>query len=414
MDEIVPTRRFAKVWIVAGVSLLVLIFAVFIWKMIPRGQQVPAIDVRSAAVESGTFFDDIVVRAKAEALRSVILDSVESGRVEEVFARDGTLVKQGDVLFRISNSQRNLELLQRQSEHAQQVSNLANLRVGFEAGNTEHQRRITELVFNLEQTKKKYARNVQLAKQGFVSESTIVELADTMAQQQRAVDEENARAAIESRVKLAAVEQVEKATKTIEKGLALVSGTVDALMVRAPAPGRLTDFSLQVGETVKKDQHIGRIDDPGQFKLTAGVDEYYLSRVAVGRRGIFKQDGRDYKVQISRVFPQIKEGRFSIELVFDGAQPSTLNPGQSLDLQLALGEPKQALLLPNAPFLTSTGGAWVFVVAANGVDAEKRMIKIGRRNNRQVEVLSGLSVGENVLVSSYSGFETATQVQLKK
>ncbi|MCU6435623.1 efflux RND transporter periplasmic adaptor subunit [Undibacterium sp. Jales W-56] len=414
MDVIVPQTHTKK--IVSGMLLLLCIalMAAGLWRFMPRGLQVSPDDVRIANVESGIFLDDIVVRSKAEALHSVILDSVESGRVEEVFARDGAIVKQGEVLFRISNPQRNLELLQRQSEHTQQISNLANLRVNFEAANTDHQRRLSDLEFNLMQAKKKHARNVTLAAQGFISAVALDESADTLEQQQRAYNEEKKHSSSETAVKRDAVAQMERAIKNIEGGLTLVNATVAALVVRAPVAGRLTDFRLQIGETVKTDQHIGRIDDPLKFKLSAQVDEYYLNRVAIGRQGWLKQDARDYVVEVSRVYPQIKEGRFSIELVFKNQQPSSLSPGQSLDAQITLGEPKAALLLPNAAFVTDSGGAWVFVVADNGIDAEKRMIKTGRRNNRQIEVLSGLKEGEKIVVSSYAAFGNATRLQMKK
>jgi HlyD family secretion protein len=414
MDTIVPQRR-GKRWRAAlAAGALVVAAGYGGWQLMPRGLQVPAADVQVATVTRGMFLDDIVLRAKAEALQSVILDSVESGRVEEVFARDGALVKAGDILFRISNSQRNLDLLQRQAEHTQQISNLANLRVAFEAGNSEHDRRLSDLRFNLEQAQKKHARNERLAAQGFISAMALEESADNLAQQKHLVSQENLRSNTENGVKRAAVDQMARAIKSIETGLALVNGTVDALVVRAPVAGRLTDFNLKVGETVKQDQHIGRVDDPGRYKLAAQVDEYYLGRVAVGHKGTVRQDGTAYPVEISRVFPQIKDGRFALELVFTGAQPSSLNPGQSLDAQVSLGEPKPALLLQNGPFANETGGTWAFVLAANGVDAEKRAIRAGRRNNRQVEILAGLNQGDQVLVSSYAPFGSATRLQLKK
>jgi HlyD family secretion protein len=414
MDAIVPQRRGKRIVAGAAIAVVALAAAVGLWRTIPRGLQVPLAEVRAAFVERGTFYDDLVLRSKAEALHSVILDSVESGRVEEVFARDGAIVRKGDMLFRISNPERNLELLQRQSEHTQQISNLANLRVAFEAGNTDHERRLSDLEFSLNQARKKHERNVRLAAQGFISAAALEESADLVAQQQFSLDQEKSRGSAETGVKHDAVLQMERAIKNIESGLALVNATVDALAVRAPASGRLTDFKLQVGEAVKNDQHIGRIDDPLKFKLTAQVDEYYLSRVGQGRRGLVRLDGKDYGIEVSRVFPQIKDGRFAIELVFTGEQPVTLNPGQGLDVQITLGEPKPALLLPNAPFLGETGGAWVFVMAPNGVDAERREIKTGRRNNRQVEVLSGLNAGEKVIVSSYASFGNATRLQTKK
>lgn len=414
MDTIVPRRRGKKIVIGATAGLLAIAAAVALWSSAPRGFQVAASEVRTAAVEQGIYYDDVVMRSKAEALNSVILDSVESGKVEEVFAHDGALVKKGETLFRISNPARHLELLQRQAEHTQQISNLSNLKVAFEAGNTEHQRRHTELAFNLEQARKKHARNVVLAEQGFISGATLAESADLVAQNARTLQEEAARARIEGSVKSEAVLQMSRAIKNIETGLALVNDTVDALAVRAPVAGRLTDFNLQVGQAVKNDQHIGRIDDPEKFKLAAQVDEYYLSRVSVGHKGAVQQDGKSFPVEVSRVFPQIKDGRFSIELVFKDGQPSTLNPGQGLDATVTLGEPRPALLLPNAPYLSDTGGAWVFVLAPNGVDAERRQLKTGRRNNRQVEIVSGLKAGEKVIVSSYAAFGNAERLQVKK
>jgi HlyD family secretion protein len=414
MDAVVRPKSGRKRLLFAAAAVSVVLCGVGLWRMVPRGLQVPAADVRVATVERAVFSDDVVVRAKAEAFKSVILDSVESGRVEEVFARDGAMVKEGAVLFRISNSQRHLELLQRQTEHTQQISNLANLRVNFEVGNTEHERRLADLRFNLEQARKRHARNQQLAAKGFISPEALETSTDNLAQQEHLAEEERVQNAAETGVKRAAVRQMERAIQNIEIGLKLVSASVDALLVRAPVAGRLTDFKLQVGEAVRQDQHIGRIDDPRRFKLVAQADEYYLGRVAPGRPGQVRLDGKVYPLTVDHIYPQITDGRFSVELLFPGAQPDTLSPGQGMDVQITLGAPGQALLLPNGPFLADSGGAWAFVVASNGRDVEKREIKIGRRNSRQVEVLAGLAPGEKVVVSSYAEFGNATRLQLNK
>jgi HlyD family secretion protein len=207
---------------------------------------------------------------------------------------------------------------------------------------------------------------------------------------------------------------MDSAIHGLQSGLQLVSATVEALAVRAPSDGVLTDFRLLVGETVRPDQHIGRIDDPHHFKLSAQVDEFYLSRLTVGRHGSVTQDGKTYALRVATVYPQIKEGRFTAEMVFTGGQPAVISPGQSMDAQLTLGEPAKALLLPNGAFVNDTGGAWVFVVGRDGERAEKRSVRIGRRNNAQVEVLSGLAAGENVIVSSYTPFGKAERLQLTK
>jgi HlyD family secretion protein len=414
MDTIIPRKKGRKLLISLGGVLLLALLALGLWRLAPRGLQVAAVDVRSARVEAGVFSDDIVVRGKAEALESVVLDSVETGRVDQILVRDGAMVKQGEILFRISNPQRNLELLQRQSEHTQQISNLSNLRVEFEVGKTDHARRADEIAFNLEQAQKKLARDSVLAQRDFISGAVLTESSDALAKWKLQKEQEARRERIESDVKRDALVQMERAIKNIERGLTLVSATVDALVVRAPASGRLTDFNLQVGAAVRSDQHIGRIDDPSKFKLTAQVDEFYLNRIRVGQQGMVRQGGQDYQVAVIRILPQVKDGRFSIELGFKDAHQDNLSPGQSMDAQITLGQSSQALLLPNAPFLSDSGGAWVYTLAANGVDAEKRLIRTGRRNNRQIEVLSGLRAGEQVIISSYAAFGDASHLQLSK
>ncbi|HWJ95020.1 MAG TPA: HlyD family efflux transporter periplasmic adaptor subunit, partial [Telluria sp.] len=198
----------------------------------------------------------------------------------------------------------------------------------------------------------------------------------------------------------------------LQSGLKLVRATVDALAVRAPTDGMLADFRLLVGQTVRTDQHIGRIDDPNRFKLVALVDEFYLSRVAAGRRGTVRQDDKEYEVAVSTVYPQIKDGRFTVELVFTKGQPGVLSPGQGVDAQLTLGAPAPALLLPNGAFANDTGGTWAFVVGKDGSTATRKPIRLGRRSTSQVEVASGLAAGERVIVSSYSTFGKAERLQL--
>lgn len=411
MDSVVPKKR-GKLLLRAGIgAAAVITFAGLIWYFMPSGLAVKEQDVRIASVESGIFRDEIIVRSTAEPLSSVVLDSVESGRVDEVLVRDGALVEKGQVLFRLSNPQRHLELLERQAEHAQQISNLSNLRVAQEASNTEHQRRLSDLEFALEQAEKQHARNVKLNEQGFISKVALEESADKLAQQRRVLEQHRRSTDLELTVKRSALSQMETAINGLNNGLKLVEATVDALAVRAPVPGKLTGFRLQVGETVQPNQRIGRIDDPSRFKLVTLVDEFYLNRLAVGHHGRVTHNGATYPVQVSSIFPQITDGRFTVELVFTKGEPPSLSPGQGMDVQLTLGQSARALLLPNGAFVNDSGGTWAFVMGRNG-RAERQPIKLGRRSNSQVEVLSGLKAGDKVIVSSYSAFGKAERLQL--
>lgn len=414
MDVVVPRRRGKRVAAIGVLLAAIVIGAYALWSWMPRGLQIDGADLRVGQVTRGVFVDEVIVRASAEPLNSVILDAVESGRVEEVFATDGALVKKGQLLFRISNPQRNLELLARQSEHAVSIFNLSNLRVSQEASASEHQRRLDDLQFALDQASKQHARNVRLAAQGYISAVALEESADKLAQQQRALRQEQQSAAAEARVREHAEQQLESAIHGLNSGLKLVSATVEALTVRAPVEGRLTNFRLQVGESIATGKNIGRIDDPARFKLSASVDEYYLNRMAVGRHAQVQQDGRNYAADISTIYPQIKDGRFTVELVFTQGQPPVLNPGQSLDARITLGEPASALLLPNGAFINDSGGAWVYVLDAAGRGAERRMVRIGRRSNSQIEVLDGLSVGEKVILSSYAAYGNSPRLQISQ
>lgn len=414
MDVRVPKRRGRRALLVVAWSAGIAIAAWAAWHALPHGLQVAARDVRSARVAPGVYRDDIVVRASAQPFNSVMLDSVESGRVEEVFAHDGQRVNKGDLLFRLSNPQRNLELLARQTEYAQQISNLGTLRVAQEASRTDHQRRLADLEFAYMQAEKQQARNAGLAARGFLSAVALEESSDKLAQQKRTLEEEKRGGSTEEQVRQRVGQQMESVINGLQSGLKLVNATVDALAVRAPVAGVLTDFRLQVGETVRLDQRVGRIDDPQRFKLSAPIDEFYLSRVAVGRTGQVVQDGQAYPVRVSTVYPQIKDGRFTAEMTFTRGQPAVISPGQGIDAQLTLGEPARTLLLPNGAFANDGGGAWVFVVGADGTHAIKRNVRLGRRNNTQVEVLSGLAAGDDVIVSGYTAFGKAEQLELTK
>jgi HlyD family secretion protein len=412
MDTVVPRRRATRIAVAATAVLLAAIAGYALWSSIPRGLRVAGAELRIGEAARGVFHDEIVVRASAAPLNSVILDSVESGRVEEVYASDGTLVKKGQLLFRISNPQRNLELLARQAEHAQQISNLSNLRVTQEASASDHQRRLDDLEFALELARKQHARNAQLATLGYVSAAALEDSHDKLLQQQRALSQQQRASNAEASVRRNAAGQLEAAIRGLSSGLQLVAATVEALAVRAPVDGRLTDFRLQVGESITTGKNVGRIDDPARFKLSASVDEYYLNRIAVGRQASIRQGDRIYAAAIRTIYPQIKEGRFSVDLAFTAGQPPVLNPGQGLDAQITLSEPAPALLLPNGPFINDSGGVWVFVLDAGGRQATRRAVRVGRRSNTQIEVLSGLAAGDRVILSSYAAFGNSPMLQI--
>ena len=404
MDQPLP-RRAPNYRLIALGAVAAAGAAVGLWWLLPRGLLVEEGDLRIAMVEKGMFRNEVLVRATAAPLHTVMLDALESGRVEEVLVNDGALVQQGQLLFRLSNPQLRLNLVAREADRAQQISNLSLLRVDLESSQTQHQRRVLDLAFDLEQARKLQARYLSLAREGVIARRTVEESQDQIGRLERSLADEKSRAAVEMRIKRDGIRQMEQAIERLDAGLNVVNDSIEGLAVRAPITGRLTDFHLQLGEIIKPEQRIGRIDDPARFKLVASLDEYFLGRVAVGKRGMADTGGREYPIEIARVFPQIKEGRFSIELLFLAEAPADLRPGQSTDTRLTLGDSSAAVLAPNDAWLDDTGGGWIFVVEPGGSAAERRAIRIGRRNNSQVEIAEGLVPGERVIVSSYARFK---------
>lgn len=387
---------------------------VTIARLVPRGLQVSRSELRIATVQRGMFRDDVLVRASAAPLHTVMLDTLESGRVEEVLAKDGALVRKGDLLYRLSNPQLSLNLVAREADRTQQISNLANMRVAMETSRSEHDRRLLDLTFALAQARRLQARYAALQRSGYISASMFEDSEDRLKQQEQALADERARFAIETQTKRDAINKMQQAIAQLDLGLRVVNESIQALAVRAPIAGRLTDFQLQVGEIVEPDQHIGRIDDPSRFKLLADIDEFYIGRVFAGEKGRVSTNGREYDVAVDRVFPQVTDGRFSVELLFTGEAPVEMSPGESVETRIALGDTTPALLLPNDAFLNDSDGTWVFVVSPAGKSAERRAIRIARRNDSQVEVAAGLAAGERVIVSSYAAFGKAARLQISR
>ena len=362
MDRPLPKKRPNYLPLSLGGLALVAAIATIAW-LTPRGLSVSESELRISAVQQGMFRDDALVRARAAPLRTVMLDALEMGRVEEVLVNDGALVNKGELLFRLSNPQLRLNLVAREAERTQQISNLSNMRVEMETRQSDHERRLLDLTFAVSQARRLRARYASLRPSGYISESTFEDSEDKLSQLEQALTDENARFATEMRVKREAIRQMQQAIAQLDSGLQVVNESIQELAVRAPIAGRLTDFQLQVGEIVEPEQHIGRIDDPSRFKLLADVDEYYLGRVSVGEKGRATADGREYGVAVTRVFPQVTDGRFSIELLFTEEAPSCgYEPRRERrDAHLTQVKQRPALILPNDAFLNDGGGAWVFV-----------------------------------------------------
>lgn len=410
MDRRVAVPR--RYGLVVAVVVIALLAAGLLWRYWPRGVPVSRADIEIATAKTGPFRDVVVGRATAQPLQSVLLDATEDGRVEQVLVKDGARVEAGQLLVVLSSTQRAQELMARSAEAAQQTANLATFRAGLMQAQAQLRRELTQGQFELERVRRLHARNRELAATGFLSPAALEDSADQLVMTERLV----AQARQDSREELATREQsiaaMQRAVSDIDRRLAAMRAASEGLAVRAPVAGRVTGLALQVGESVRANTRIARLDSLGRFKLDLRLDEFHLGRVHEGLAGTLAHGGREHALRVARIDPQVKDGRFSVELVFDADAPA-LQVGQGLDVRLTLGDAKPALLLPDAGFYADTGGAWAFVLGADGRHAERRPLQLGRRADGVVEVLGGLQPGEQVVVSPYRAFVGASAIEIR-
>lgn len=401
-------RRYGLIVLAVVAALAVALLLVRYW---PHGVPVARADVEIAAARMGPFRDVVVGRATVQPLHSVLLDATEDGRVEQVLVKDGERVEAGQLLVALSSTQRAQELMARSSEAAQQLANFSTLRAAWMQAQAAQRRTLTESQFELERVRRLHQRNQELAATGFLSPSALEDSADKLALVQRMYEQQQADGREELAVREQSVQAMQRAVADLNKRLDAMRTASEGLAVRAPVAGRVTGLTLQMGESVRAGTRIARLDSLGRFKLDLRLDEFHLGRVREGLAAQITHDGRDHALRVARIDPQVKDGRFSVELAFD-ADPPPLQVGQGLDVRLTLGNTSPALLLPDAGFYADTGGAWAFVLDADGLHAARRELKLGRRADGVIEVLGGLQPGEQVVVSPYRAFTNAPALQL--
>ncbi len=415
MDKVVARKGLPKnVKIGIGVALA-LIAAIVFYMMAPtaQSQTVAADRVTVSTVERGRFDDFLPLRARVEPLVTVFLDAVEGGRVEKVLVEDGAMVQQGQLLAVLSNSDLQLSLLARQTEVSREVNSMRSQELALAQTQVGDERAVIEAQLTADKAKRQYELQKPLFEKGFVPAKMYRDSRDEYLSAQRRANVLRRGQAVNQRLQTSQLAQLRASNASLSGSLDIARQTLDALNLRAPVSGQLTAFSIQVGQSMNRGERLGQIDSAGRSKLVAQVDEFYLGRVAAGQIATADWGGKTYRMKVAKIYPQVKNGTFEVDLHFVGAEPSDIQRGQTLQTKLTLGDPAPALLIPNGAFYNETGGAWVFVVTPDGSEAVKRQVRLGRRNADFIEVLEGLEPGEKVLTSPYTGFADKDRLDLE-
>jgi HlyD family secretion protein len=389
----------------AGAGVLALLFAWWLVTALLGGRSLSINSERIAVsdVTVGTFEDFVPLRGRLVPRSTVYLDAVEGGRVDRVLVEDGTIVAAGDPIVVLSNTNLQLEVLGREAAVTEQLNFMRTLELQLEQNRLSHKRNLVEIDYQIVRLTRSIERQQELASRDLVSQSTIDELQDelTYYRNRREVTIESQ--ATDARLQEQQLRQLRAAGTQLETSLALARKNLDDLNVRAPVAGKLSGFNVEVGESIVRGGRLGQIDDPDTYKLNVRIDEFYLGRVDIGQTAVATHNGRDLEMRIAKIYPQVNEGQFEVDMMFD-EEPVGLRRGQTLQLRLTLGDNADALLIPNGSFYQETGGNWVFVVAPDGTEAVKRTVRLGRRNTDFIEVLDGLEPGERVITSPYTSY----------
>jgi HlyD family secretion protein len=405
MDRVIERKTIDKRILIGGAAAAVLLLILLFWLFAPSAGSM-TIDRNRLSIstaQSGTFEDFLPVRGRVTPLVTVYLDAVEGGRVEKKLVEDGAQVTQGQLLAILSNAELQLSTLEKQAEVEQQLNNMRSQELALTQTRNANLRDLNQAETDLAKARRQYDLYKPLSDRGFVSRKSLNDTKDDLDYQRQRLQILKQSIAQTEALQTSQLRQLRAAASSLNSSMGIAHDNLSQLAVRAPVTGELSGFEIQLGQSLQQGERIGQVDSTGANKLQADVDEFYLGRVAVGQTATADVEGRVYRLKVAKVYPQVRNGQFQIDLVFQGRAPASVQRGQTIPAKLTLGDSAKALLIPNGSFFNDTGGTWVFVVDSSGNGASKREVRLGRRNADSIEVLSGLSPGERVITSSYSG-----------
>ena len=378
-----------------------------------RSVRMSLASITIATVSHGVFHDFVPLRAKVVALNSVFLDALEGGRVEKILAQAGDRVAANQVLVVLTNTELELDVLEREGRLIESITQLQAYETQLEQNRIANQKAQADIDYQVIRLRRSLGRRKQLVARALEpaeTQDTVQDELDHYLQLQPMQTDSNRK---QEELRVRQLPQIRSQLEKLHEDLLITHGKLDNLIIRAPIAGRLTSLDLQVGENRNRGDRFAEITPETGSKLAASVDEYYLNRVHNGQSAEMDSQSRTWRLTVTRVYPQVKDGAFSIDLSFAGATPEGLLPGQALQGKLEVGADQPGIVLPTGAFLERTGGRWLFVLAPDGHSAHRREVRLGRRNAEQVEVLANLTPGERVIVSDYSGLERTQRIDFQ-
>jgi len=365
-------------------------------------------------VTRGQFNDYITVTGTVEPISTVFLDAQEGGRVEEILIEEGSMVNKGDVILRLSNPDLYLNILDSEAQLAEKENFLRNTQVTMEQERISIKRELINLKFDIERKERTYEQNTELIKDNLISKEEFIRSKEDLDMARSSQELFIERQKADSLFRTVQVETIKANLDNMRKNLALVRQRVENLNVLATVDGQLGLLVPEIGQSIQRGANMGQINVLTSYKVSAQIDEHYIDRVRTQLTASLERQGTKFNLSVRRVYPEVRNGTFEIDMVFIDSMPDNVRTGQTYYISLELGQPKEAVLVPIGGFFQETGGQWIFVLDPSEESAIKRTISVGRKNPKYYEVLEGLEPGDKVIISGYESFGKNEKLVFKK
>lgn len=407
MDRQIEKKSFLRryVWYIAAAAALAALLVWIVLGTTASTMTIDATDITISDVTRGKFDDYVRLNGQVLPIQVVQISPEEGGIVREKVVEEGTRVRKGDVILRLSNSNLDLQILNAEAELAEKQNLLRNTQVAMQQDRLNNRTEQATLDTDCDRKRRAYEQNARLYKERLISKEVYLQSREDYnlaLRKQSLISQRLKQDSIYRHVQMA---QMEDNLDNMRKNVLLVRDRKNKLEVRSAIDGELGLLDVELGQNIAAGQNIGQINDLSDFKVQAQIDEHYIDRVRPGLSASFSRDGKTYLLRVRKVYPEVRNGTFRTDFVFVGERPAQMRSGQTFYVELALGKSQQATLIPRGTFFQTTGGNWIFVLDKSGRKAYRRNISIARQNPQYYEVTDGLEPGERVITSGYEAFK---------
>jgi len=366
-----------------------------------------------STISDGQFNDYITIPGQVEPISTIYLDVEEGGKVEEIYIEEGEPVQKGDVILKLRNTDLNTSIMNSESQLAYHANEMRNTQIQMERQQIQNKRQKLQMDLQVVRAKRKFSQYERLFKEELIAKENYIQAKeefDLSVKEQELTYQKLVQDSIFREVQK---KQMDQSLENTRLSLQMARKRLDNLNVKAPVDGQLGLLNAEIGQSINRGQRLGLLHVLTDFKVSAQVDEHYIDRVKRKLQASFERNDSDFSLSIKKVYPEVRNGQFEVDMVFTGERPINIRTGQTYHIKLELGQPAQSILIPRGGFFQSTGGQWVYVLNQNESEAVKRNIKIGKQNPKYYEIIEGLQPGEKVITSSYDLFGDNDRIILK-